>query len=91
MGSSSHGLYSESIDISHAYFIYFCTFISNSMISQGFLSSFQGNLLLTAKQAEAAVVAFRGALELRPDIRSYQGATLKGEHSALPLTFLCLM
>ncbi|XP_062174970.1 anaphase-promoting complex subunit 7 [Alnus glutinosa] len=33
----------------------------------------KGNLLLTAKQAEAAVVAFRGALELRPDIRSYQG------------------
>ncbi|KAL4642838.1 hypothetical protein ACB092_02G048800 [Castanea dentata] len=33
----------------------------------------KGNLLLTAKRAEAAVVAFRSAHELRPDIRSYQG------------------
>ncbi|KAG2727196.1 hypothetical protein I3843_01G142800 [Carya illinoinensis] len=33
----------------------------------------KGNLLLTAKRAEAAVIAFRGAQELRPDIRSYQG------------------
>ncbi|XP_030975923.1 anaphase-promoting complex subunit 7 [Quercus lobata] len=33
----------------------------------------KGNLLLTAKRAEAAVVAFRSAQELRPDIRSYQG------------------
>lgn len=33
----------------------------------------QGNLLLTMKRAEAAVPAFRGAQELRPDIRSYQG------------------
>ncbi|KAF7837857.1 anaphase-promoting complex subunit 7 [Senna tora] len=33
----------------------------------------KGNLLLTMKRAEAAVVAFRGAQELRPDIRSYQG------------------
>lgn len=80
MDSSSHGLYLESINISHVYFIYFCPFIFNSMLSQGFLSSFQGNLLLTAKRAEAAVIAFRGALELRPDIRSYQGATFKGEH-----------
>ncbi|KAI9123049.1 hypothetical protein K1719_005938 [Acacia pycnantha] len=33
----------------------------------------KGNLLLTMKRPEAAVVAFRGAQELRPDIRSYQG------------------
>ncbi|MED6221516.1 Anaphase-promoting complex subunit 7 [Stylosanthes scabra] len=33
----------------------------------------KGNLLLTTKRAEAAVSAFRGAQELRPDIRSYQG------------------
>lgn len=33
----------------------------------------KGNLLLTAKRAEAAAVAFRSAQELRPDIRSYQG------------------
>ncbi|KAL1288858.1 hypothetical protein HN51_057317 [Arachis hypogaea] len=33
----------------------------------------KGNLLLTMKRAEAAVSAFRGAQELRPDIRSYQG------------------
>lgn len=44
-------------------------------------SSFQGNLLLTVKRAEDAVVAFRSAQELRPDIRSYQGATFKGECS----------
>jgi hypothetical protein len=47
-----------------------------------FLSSFQGHLLLTTKQAESAVIAFRGAQELRPDIRSYEGANFKGEHSA---------
>ena len=69
----------------------FLSFYFNSMKSQGFLLSFQGNLLLAAKRAEAAVLAFRGALELRPDIRSYQGATFKGEHSALPLTYSCLM
>ncbi|KAB1214037.1 Anaphase-promoting complex subunit 7 [Morella rubra] len=50
--------------------------------SEGFLSSFQGNLLLTAKRAEAAVIAFRGAQELRPDIRSYQGLV----HSYLALS-----
>ncbi|XP_057429582.1 anaphase-promoting complex subunit 7 [Lotus japonicus] len=33
----------------------------------------KGHLLLTMKRAEAAVSAFRGAQELRPDIRSYQG------------------
>ncbi|KAK7245695.1 hypothetical protein RIF29_40544 [Crotalaria pallida] len=33
----------------------------------------KGNLLLTMKRAEAAVSAFRGAQELRPDIRAYQG------------------
>nr|XP_023889823.1 anaphase-promoting complex subunit 7 [Quercus suber] len=33
----------------------------------------KGNLSLTAKRAETAVVAFRSAQELRPDIRSYQG------------------
>jgi anaphase-promoting complex subunit 7 len=33
----------------------------------------KGNLLLTMKRAEAAVSAFRGAQELRPDIRTYQG------------------
>ncbi|XP_054806558.1 anaphase-promoting complex subunit 7 isoform X2 [Prosopis cineraria] len=33
----------------------------------------KGNLLLNMKRPEAAVVAFRGAQELRPDIRSYQG------------------
>ncbi|XP_045800773.1 anaphase-promoting complex subunit 7 [Trifolium pratense] len=33
----------------------------------------KGNLLLTMKRAEPAVSAFRGAQELRPDIRTYQG------------------
>ncbi|OAY27779.1 anaphase-promoting complex subunit 7 [Manihot esculenta] len=33
----------------------------------------KGNLLLSLKRPEAAVVAFRGAQELRPDLRSYQG------------------
>ncbi|XP_061991086.1 anaphase-promoting complex subunit 7 [Rosa rugosa] len=33
----------------------------------------KGNLLLSMKRAEAAVIAFRAAQELRPDIRSYQG------------------
>ncbi|XP_041006837.1 anaphase-promoting complex subunit 7 isoform X2 [Juglans microcarpa x Juglans regia] len=42
----------------------------------------KGNLLLTAKRAEAAVIAFRGAQELRPDIRSYQGLV----HSYLSLS-----
>ncbi|GLT99189.1 hypothetical protein SLE2022_166420 [Rubroshorea leprosula] len=33
----------------------------------------KGNLLLSMKQPAAAVHAFRGALELRADLRSYQG------------------
>lgn len=33
----------------------------------------KGNLLLSMNRPEAAVVAFRGAQELRPDLRSYQG------------------
>ncbi|EEF45499.1 anaphase-promoting complex subunit 7 [Ricinus communis] len=33
----------------------------------------KGNLLLSLKRPEAAVIAFRGAQELRPDLRSYQG------------------
>lgn len=42
----------------------------------------KGNLLLTMKRPEAAVVAFRVAQELRPDIRSYQGLV----HSYLSLS-----
>ncbi|BFG15160.1 hypothetical protein CerSpe_014340 [Prunus speciosa] len=42
----------------------------------------KGNLLLSMKRAEAAVVAFRVAQELRPDIRSYQGLV----HSYLALS-----
>ncbi|PON80299.1 N-terminal acetyltransferase A, auxiliary subunit [Parasponia andersonii] len=41
----------------------------------------KGNLLLTTKRAEMAVIAFRVAQELRPDIRSYQGLV----HSYLAL------
>ncbi|PON88273.1 N-terminal acetyltransferase A, auxiliary subunit [Trema orientale] len=41
----------------------------------------KGNLLLTTKRAETAVIAFRVAQELRPDIRSYQGLV----HSYLAL------
>ncbi|XP_050220348.1 anaphase-promoting complex subunit 7 isoform X2 [Mercurialis annua] len=33
----------------------------------------KGNLLLSLKRPESAVIAFRGAQELRPDLRSYQG------------------
>lgn len=33
----------------------------------------KGNLFLSMNRPEAAVVAFRGAQELRPDLRSYQG------------------
>lgn len=33
----------------------------------------QGNLLLSMNRPEAAVIAYRGAQELRPDLRSYQG------------------
>ncbi|CAA3020982.1 anaphase-promoting complex subunit 7 [Olea europaea subsp. europaea] len=33
----------------------------------------KGNLFLSMNQPEAAVVAYRGAQELRPDLRSYQG------------------
>nr|KAJ0206585.1 hypothetical protein LSAT_V11C500254080 [Lactuca sativa] len=33
----------------------------------------KGNLFLSMNQPEAAVVAFRSAQELRPDLRSYQG------------------
>ncbi|CAM8972393.1 hypothetical protein QQ045_030314 [Rhodiola kirilowii] len=33
----------------------------------------KGNLLLSTNRPEAAVVAFKGAQELRPDLRSYQG------------------
>ncbi|KAA8527481.1 hypothetical protein F0562_034804 [Nyssa sinensis] len=33
----------------------------------------KGNLYLSMNRPEAAVVAFRGAQELRPDLRSYQG------------------
>ncbi|KAM0984980.1 hypothetical protein COP2_012592 [Malus domestica] len=42
----------------------------------------KGNLMLSMKRAEAAVVAFRAAQELRPDIRSYQGLV----HSYLALS-----
>lgn len=35
---------------------------------------FKGNLLLSMKRPEAAVIAFRGAHELRADLRSYQGS-----------------
>ncbi|KAG8370003.1 hypothetical protein BUALT_Bualt14G0072400 [Buddleja alternifolia] len=33
----------------------------------------KGNLLLSMNRPEAAVIAYRGAQELRPDLRSYQG------------------
>ncbi|CAI9776865.1 unnamed protein product [Fraxinus pennsylvanica] len=33
----------------------------------------KGNLFLSMNQPEAAVLAYRGAQELRPDLRSYQG------------------
>ncbi|KAL2506687.1 Anaphase-promoting complex subunit 7 [Abeliophyllum distichum] len=33
----------------------------------------KGNLFLSMNQPEAAVIAYRGAQELRPDLRSYQG------------------
>ncbi|TXG46328.1 hypothetical protein EZV62_028169 [Acer yangbiense] len=33
----------------------------------------KGNLLLSMKRPEVAVIAFRGAQELRPDLRSFQG------------------
>ena len=46
------------------------------------------------KQPEAAVSAFRNAQELRPDIRSYQGATLRGKnhtvYTTLPFILLLL-
>nr|GMD63012.1 anaphase-promoting complex subunit 7 [Ipomoea batatas] len=35
----------------------------------------KGNLFLSMNRPEAAVIAFRGAQELRPDLRSYQGPT----------------
>lgn len=42
------------------------------------------------KRAEAAVVAFRAAQELRPDIRSYQGGTCKGKYSlAWHASYVC--
>ncbi|KAL1543109.1 Anaphase-promoting complex subunit 7 [Salvia divinorum] len=33
----------------------------------------KGNLFLSLNRPEAAIIAFRGAQELRPDLRSYQG------------------
>ncbi|KAM7485116.1 hypothetical protein LguiA_001125 [Lonicera macranthoides] len=42
----------------------------------------KGNLLLLMNRPEAAVAAFRGAQELRPDLRSYQGLV----HSYLALS-----
>ncbi|CAL5395644.1 unnamed protein product [Camellia sinensis] len=42
----------------------------------------KGNLFLSMNQPQAAVVAFRGAQELRPDLRSYQGLV----HSYLALS-----
>lgn len=48
----------------------------NTSILQSFFR-FQGNLLLALKRPEAAVIAFRGAQELRPDLRSYQGEICK--------------
>lgn len=59
-----------------------CLFILHMFAEQAYLNFanliqlvefIQGNLLLTMKRTEAAVSAFRGAQELRPDIRSYQG------------------
>lgn len=46
------------------------------------LVRFQGNLLLLMNRPEAAVAAFRGAQELRPDLRSYQGVFSKGKPQA---------
>lgn len=43
------------------------------MLSQHILVNIQGNLFLSMNRPEAAVIAFRGAQELRPDLRSYQG------------------
>lgn len=37
------------------------------------LLNIQGNLFLSMNRPETAVFAFRGAQELRPDLRSYQG------------------
>lgn len=39
----------------------------------------QGNLFLLMNRPEAAVVAYRGAQELRSDLRSYQGMFSKGK------------
>lgn len=36
----------------------------------------QGNLFLSLNRPDAAVTAFRGAQELKPDLRSYQGNSL---------------
>lgn len=44
-----------------------------SNFTHHFLIRIQGNLLFSMNRPEAAVVAFRGAQELRPDLRSYQG------------------
>ena len=46
------------------------------------LVHFQGNLLLLMNRPEAAVAAFRGAQELRPDLRSYQGVFFKEKPQA---------
>ncbi|KAK3038988.1 hypothetical protein RJ639_027473 [Escallonia herrerae] len=47
------------------------------------ITSFEkGNLFLSLNRPDAAVIAFRSALELRPDLRSYQGLV----HSYLVLS-----
>lgn len=54
-------------------FIGYLTFLASPDIDIHILTSYQGNLFLSMNRPEAAVVAFRGAQELRPDLRSYQG------------------
>lgn len=55
--------------------VWVCSFLSPvlALVISEILVSFQGNLYLSMNRPEAAVIAFRGAQELRPDLRSYQG------------------
>lgn len=60
------------------------------VISEIFVS-FQGNLFLSMNRPEAAVIAFRGAQELRADFRSYQGVVFSPQDHMAHFVFITLV
>lgn len=62
-----------------------------ALVISEFLVSFQGNLFLSMNRPEAAVIAFRGAQELRADLRSYQGVIFCPRDLMVHFVFITLV